>query len=110
MNAAPIEATDDVGEDLVILKVRRRKDAEGTWVDGELAGHRFQALVFEDHAEQPEWELGDSRISKLWVQRHDNRWVVFNWDRGEDVEAADRLAGAIVDFLCAGLADFIFAR
>ena len=35
---------------------------------------------------------------------------VFHWDRGADVPAADPLAAAIVDFLCAGLADLAYAE
>jgi hypothetical protein len=27
----------------------------------------LDALVFPEHADNPEWEIGDSRISKLWV-------------------------------------------
>jgi hypothetical protein len=74
-----------------------------------MAGHRFDALVFPEHAANPEYELGESRISKLWVQRLADKRTVFNWDRGADVSAADETAQAIVDFLAEGLADHIFA-
>jgi hypothetical protein len=67
-------------------------------------------LVFPEHADNPGREIGDSRISKLWVRRSADRRQVFNWDRGADVPAADPVAAAIVDFLCAGLADYVFAR
>lgn len=100
--------TIDVAGDLEILRVTRRASAGGTWVTGTLAGHRFEALVFPEHAENPEWELGDSRISKLWVRRQASRWVVFNWDRGADIPPADHLAAQIVDFIAGGLADFLF--
>ena len=100
----------DVGDDLEITKVRRRASCGGTWVNGQLHGHQFSALVFPDHAENPEWELGDSRISKLWVQRIADKRTVFNWDRGMDQPAANDLAQAIVDFLAGGLADHIFAQ
>jgi hypothetical protein len=99
-----------VGDDLHITKVTRRAGGGGTWVCGRLAGHRFDALVFPEHAENREWELGDSRISKLWVQRLADRREVFNWDRGADVPAVDATAQAIVDFLAAGLADHIHAK
>lgn len=56
-----------------------------------------------------EWEIGDSRISKLWVQRLADKMAVFNWDRGLDQPAATDLAQAIVDFLAAGLADHVYA-
>jgi hypothetical protein len=38
-----------------------------------------------------------------------DRRQVFNWDRGADVPAADAKVAAIVDFLCAGLADHVYA-
>jgi len=99
----------ELGDDLEITKVTRRASAGGTWVCGTLNGHRFDALVFPQHAENREWEIGDSRISKLWVQRLGDRQEVFNWDRGADVPAADATVAGIVDFLAAGLADFIYA-
>jgi hypothetical protein len=98
----------DVGEDLQITKTTRRNAGNGTWVSGTLNGHRFDALVFPEHAEVAEWEIGDSRISKLWLQRIADNAEVFNWDRGADRPAADETAAAIVDFLCAGLAEHIY--
>ena len=70
------------GDDLRITKTTRRAAGNGTWVCGTFAGHRFDALVFPEHADNPDWEIGDSRISKLWVQRLADRRTVFNWDRG----------------------------
>ena len=98
----------ELGDDLRITKTTRRAAGAGTWVCGTIAGHRFDALVFPEHADNPEWEIGDSRISKLWVQRLADRRTVFNWDRGADVPAADPVANAIVDFLCAGLAEHVY--
>ena len=103
---APFEF--DLGDDLTITKTTPRASGGGTWVCGTLHGHRFDALVFAEHAENAEWELGDSRISKLWVQRLTDKTTVFNWDRGQDVPVANELAQAIVDFLAAGLADHAF--
>jgi hypothetical protein len=100
----------DIGDDLTITKMSRRAAGAGTWVCGRLKGHRFDALVFPEHAENAEWEIGDSRISKLWVHRLADRQEVFNWDRGADVPAADQVAEAIVEFLCAGLADYVYAE
>ncbi len=100
----------ELGDDLRITKTTRRAAGNGTWVCGAIAGHRFDALVFPEHADDPEWEIGDSRISKLWVQRLADRRTVFNWDRGADVAAADPVAAAIVDFLCAGLAEHVYAK
>ena len=66
--------------------------------------------LFPEHADNPEWEIGDSRISKLWIQRLADKRTVFNWDRGADVPAADHVVACIVDFLAAGLADHIYAE
>ncbi len=98
----------DVGFDLEITKVSRQAAGAGTWVCGTLSGHRFEALVFPEHAADPEWEIGDSRISKLFIRRLADKRITFNWDRGADVPAADELTGAIVDFLAGGLADHIY--
>lgn len=100
----------DVGDDLEITRTTRRLSAGGTWVAGTLNGHRFEALVFPEHAENPEWEIGDSRISKLWVRRLADGKTVFNWDRGADVPPADAATEAIVGFLCAGLADHTYGE
>ncbi|MGE0609948.1 MAG: hypothetical protein AB7O62_22855 [Pirellulales bacterium] len=108
MNATNDANEFEVGDDLEITKVTRRAAGNGTWVCGRLNGHRFDALVFPAHAENREWEIGDSQISKLWVQRLADKQTVFNWDRGRDVPAADAVATAIVDFLAAGLADLAY--
>ena len=100
----------DLGDDLEITKTTRRASGGGTWVCSRLAGHRFDALVFPEHAEVADYELGESRISKLWVQRLADKQTVFNWDRGLDIPAATDLAQAIVDFLAAGLADHTYAE
>src|SRR5690242_10545631 len=99
----------DLGDDLHITKKTRQAAGAGTWVCGTIAGHRFDALVFSEHAENPEWEIGDSRISKLWVQRLSDKRCVYHWDRGEDCPALTGEATAIADFLCAGLAEHIYA-
>ena len=100
----------DLGHDLEITRRSRRVSGAGTWVSGTLMGHRFEALVFPEHAENAEWEIGDSRISKLWIQRQADKKQVFNWDRGADIAAADATTQAIVGFLAGGLADFIYAE
>jgi hypothetical protein len=96
------------GDDLTFTRQPRHTGAGGTWVIGLLAGHRFQALIFPAHAENAEYELGASRISKLWVQRLADGVVVFNFDRGLDVPAQDAAARAVVDFLTAELAERVF--
>lgn len=100
----------DLGDDLEILKTTRRASGGGTWVIGRIAGYRFDALVFPEHADNPEWELGDSRISKLWLSRIANKEMSFNWDRGLDIPAASEKAQAVVDFLAAGLAEHIYGK
>ena len=100
----------DLGDDLEILKTTRRASGGGTWVIGRIAGYRFDALVFPEHAECPDYELGDSRISKLWLSRIANKETSFNWDRGLDVPAASEKAQAVVDFLAAGLAEHIYGE
>jgi hypothetical protein len=105
-----VNMTNDLGHDLVITKTSRRASAAGTWVCGTLAGHRFDALAFPDHADHADWEIGDSRISKLWVQRLADKTTVYNWDRGADVPARDATTQAIVDFLSAGLAEHTYGK
>ncbi len=100
----------DLGLDLKLTSATRRHTVGGTWVSGTIHGHRFDALVFPEHAENPEYEIGDSRISKLWLQRLADKVTVYNWDRGQDIPAADRIAAAIVDFLCAGLAEHTYGK
>jgi hypothetical protein len=98
----------EIGDDLGIMRTTRRAAGAGTWVCGRLNGHRFDALVFSEHAENPDFELGESWISKLWVQRRADRTEVANFDPGWDVRPTTNEAAAIVDFLAAGLADHIF--
>jgi hypothetical protein len=107
----PTQPSDfDLGDDLEFTEQPLRAASGGTWMIGRIAGHRFEALVFPEHAENPDWEIGDSRISKLWLQRLSNKRVVFNWDRGSDVPAADQHTQQIVDFLTEGLAEHLFAE
>ncbi len=100
----------DLCDDLQITKTTRRNSGGGTWVCGTIHGHRFDALVFPEHAENADWEIGDSRISKLWLRRESDKVVVYNWDRGLDIAPADPTAAAIVDFLCAGLAEHTYGK
>ena len=94
---------------ITVTKMKHRTSAGGAWVDGLIAGHRFQALVFPAHALYREWEVnGDSRISKLWLQRIDDSSTVFNWDRGLDIEPQSTDAALIVQFMAKELADFIW--
>lgn len=100
---------DDFGDDLSFTRLNPRPAAAGgTWVAGRVAGHAFEALVFPGHADNPDWEIGDSRISKLWLKRLADSAVVFDWDRGPNVPSADADTARVVDFLAAGLAEHVF--
>ena len=106
----------EIGDDLRITKTTRRAAGGGTWVIGTIAGHRFDALVFPEHAECPDYELGESRISKLWLARISEKYTKFgidfttvaNFDRGWDLRPTTDAAKAIVDFLAAGLAEHVY--
>jgi hypothetical protein len=104
--------TMDEGEMLDTLKILKRTGrlVGGVWVTGTMAGHRFDALVFPQHAEVESYELGKSKISKLWVKNTATGETVVNFDRGWDIEPTTLAARKIVDLLCAGLADTIFSR
>lgn len=96
----------EIVADLQLTDICRRA-ASGVWVRSRLSGHRFEALVFPHHATEASWELGDSRLAKLWLGREADREVVYHWDRGEDMPAADQTALAIVKFRAAGIAEHI---
>ena len=95
--------------ELRITQTTPRHDG-ARWINGTIDGFRFQALVFSEHAENADYELGDSRISKLWMCRLDTKVMVYNFDRGLDFEAATDETQAAVDFLAAGLAEHTYAR
>ncbi len=100
----------EIGDDLEITKTTRRASGAGTWVIGTTNGHRFEALVFPEHAECSNFELGSSRISKLWIKRLSDEKEVCNFDRGWDVRPTTKTAAAIVDFLAAGLAEHTYGK
>jgi hypothetical protein len=104
------ENRDDLVDTLTLTKISRRDSAAGAWVSGTIADHRFDALVFPEHAESESYELGTSKISKLWLQRLSDKTTVVNFDRGWDVRPTDDLATRIMDFLAAGLADTVFGN
>jgi hypothetical protein len=99
----------NIGDDLQISEITPRKSAGGTWVTGSLNGHRFEALVFNDHADRPENEIGLSRIAKFWLRRESDQKEVCHFERGWDLEPATEEAAAITDFLAAGLAEIVEA-
>ena len=98
--------------DLTITKIsNRNRTAGGSWVQGKINDeYRFDALVFADHADQESFELNQSKISKLWIQRLSDRKVMFNFDRGLDVSAVNTEVQVVVDFLCEGLSDSVFGQ
>jgi hypothetical protein len=104
-----IDATDLLDTLMIKVKPRTAACGAGTWVKGTIGGHRFDALVFPEHAEHPDYELGESRISKLWVQRISDRVMVANFDRGWDVRPTTPVAEQIIDLLAAGLAEHVYA-
>ena len=104
-----IDAT-DLLDTLKITKIEQRRIGGGAWVTGTIGEHCFDALVFPEHAEQPDYELGDSRISKLTVQRISDKTTVANFDRGWDFRPTTPIAEQIVDLFAAGLAETVYAE
>ncbi len=100
---------DDMLATLVITKKTGRATG-GTWVKGTIAGHGFEALVFPEHAESAAFELGDSRISKLWLRDNATKAEAACFDRGWDTKPMTPAAKAIVDLLAAGLAETVFGK
>jgi hypothetical protein len=113
MNATNERETANDAEALLETLQMRTKQRDcgvgGTWVRGTIGGHRFDALVFPDHADHPDYELGNSRISKLWVRRNSDRQVVAYFERGWDLRPTTPVAEQIVELLAAGLATAVFA-
>ena len=99
---------DEVLATLQITEIAGRRGG-GTWAQGTIAGHTFEALVFPGHAAEPSYELGDSRISKLCVRDAAQKTVVA-FDRGWDTQPATRIAKVITDLLAAGIAETVFGR
>ncbi len=95
----------DTLDTLRITKVTKRA-VPGSWVEGTIAGHCFEALVFPEPATCPEFEIGGSNISKFWLA-DERRNVVASFDRGWDLEPTTEMARHLTDLLAAGLAEFI---
>jgi hypothetical protein len=107
MTNSKIDTTD---LDIKITKVSHRTPgAGGSWVQGRINNaYRFDALVFSEHAECEAYELGRTKISKLWIQDLQTKKTLFNFDRGLDVPAATTEVQVLVDFLGMGLSDLVF--
>ena len=94
--------------DIVILKNQKAERMGRT--TGRIAAFRFVAKVYPEHALDPAFELGRSRISKLELRRLDTNAVAFNWDRGLDRAATDASAKTAVDRLVKHLANHLFGH
>ncbi len=96
--------------EIAIAKTCKRNDLGdgGVWVCGRILGFRFEALVFAEHALDESFELGESRISKLWLQDPKTHDVVFEFDRGPSIAAANEQARLAVYFLSEALAAQVF--
>lgn len=113
MQATTTNAEVDGGDLLDTLQIskieRRHRTIGGSWVDGSIGGHRFQALVFEGHAECDHYELADSRISKLWLRPIlGDGPAVASFDRAWEIMPATPVAKQIVGLLAAGLAETVY--
>ncbi len=105
----PIDAAMELMETFKVTKIERRAWAgAGSWVTGTMGGHRFDAMVFPQHATCDDYELEKSRISKLSLRRIEDRRIVVSFDRGWDVRPTTEVEQMIVDLLCEGLADFTY--
>ncbi len=98
-------------ESLQFTKIERRSlSTGGAWVTGTIADYRFEALVFPEHATSAGFELGESRISKLWIEQVSDRRMVACFDRGWDMLPAHPRVGQVVNLLSAGLTETIFGK
>ena len=102
----------DPGAMLDTLEITKKagRPTGGTWVRGAIAGHDFEALVFPEHATDPAFELGDSRISKFHLQEQHTHRQAASFDRGWDVQPTTDIARRITDLLAAGLAETVFGK
>jgi hypothetical protein len=80
------------------------------WLKGTVASFQFECLVFPEHAESSSFELGESRISKLWLADRLTGREVASFDRGWDVRPTSPEAAAAVDALAGGLAETVFGK
>ncbi len=103
-----LEMISDLLDSFSIKRISRDRYCGGRWVMGTIGGHKFEALVFAEHAECESYELDRSRISKLWLQRTSDKTTVARFDRGWDLRPATEVAQIIVESLCEGLADIAF--
>lgn len=99
MSSHENDKTPDAHDLLGTLRIAKTQPRAvgGTWVTGTVGGHAFEALVFEGHAADPGYELGDSRISKLFLRDQATGRAAACFDRGWDLEPATDAAREIVE-------------
>lgn len=110
-NTTPAQPTEPE-EMLATLKINKTSGRKtgGVWVEGTIAGHSFEALVFPEHATDEAYELGTSRISKYFLQENFTHVAVAAFDRGWEVQPTTDAAKKITDLLAAGLAETVFGN
>ncbi|MBK8270181.1 MAG: hypothetical protein IPK83_18540 [Planctomycetes bacterium] len=103
---------EEIGELLDSFQIKRidkrNHGGGGTWVMGTIGGHKFEALVFAEHAECESYELDKSKISKLWLQKIGEPKPAAHFDRGWDVRPTTKIAQIIVESLCESMAETVF--
>ncbi len=104
----PVAPPTVIKGDIIIAK--NQKAERMGWTTGRIGAFRFEAKVYPEHAVDPDFELGRSRISKLELRRLDTNEVAFNWDRGLDCAATDAAAKTAVDRLAKHLANHLFGH
>ena len=92
----------------IVLTSPKPTDGCGGWAKGRIGAFRFEAKVYPEHAREPSYEIGLSRISKLELRRLDTNAVVYAWDRGLDITATDAAAQEAVDRLTKHLAQHLY--
>jgi hypothetical protein len=99
-----------IGHDFVITGIRPWGEGPTCWVSGFIHQHSFCAKVYPLHAANPDWEIGDSRISKLELCNLASERPVYVWDRGLCSRPPSPLVRAIVDFLAANLSERLMGK
>src|SRR5262245_26790975 len=89
--------TTGIEHDLHITEVTKTPNDKGRWVSGTIDGHLFS--VFFDGQVIPDWQMNNTRMSRLWLHRLADNQTVFRWHYGQCLPAADDRAKAVVDFL-----------
>lgn len=78
------------------------------FVRGLISGHLYEAIVWPEHLVNRDEELGDSKITKLWICRNNDNKTVFMFDKGRSIEDIDDNTVSIAKELCAKLSSLVF--